>query len=104
MAPQIELRAGMSLYDVDAKSVGLLVKRLSTYEANAYGGYFDSFNTLPPELWRMENSDHKVYVWDSVWSKDGRVIYSEQGLINLIDAGIIVILDDGVENTDIQDI
>ncbi len=32
-------------------------------------------------------------MWDTVWSKDGRVIYSETGLENLIKAGIIVILD-----------
>lgn len=91
---QTDLRAGMSLYDVDTKSVGLLIRRLSTYETNAYGSYFDSYEAIPPELWRLKDSEFEIYVWDTVWSKDGRIIYSEQGLLNLIDAGIIIILDD----------
>ena len=80
---------GMTLYDVDTKSIGILVRRFSTREA-LYNSY-ESYNIPYDLVW---DSEHCVtWVWDSVWSKDGRVVYSETGLVNLIKAGIIIIVD-----------
>jgi hypothetical protein len=85
------LVAGMTLYDVDTKSIGILIRRFSTRETQFYDSQND-YN-IPYELiWEME--PYVTWVWDSVWSKDGRVIYSETGLTNLIKAGIIVVVDD----------
>jgi len=91
------LVVGMTLYDVDTKSIGILVRRFSTKEA-CLSDYDGSF-TIPYELvWELEH--YVTWAWDSIWSKDGRVVYSEGGLINLIKAGIIVIVDDGDDDHD----
>ena len=86
----INLVKGMTLYDVDTKSIGLLVRRFSTREVEQYDDFYSNI-TIPHNLW--DHSSFVVWVWDSVWSRDGRIIYSETGLINLIKAGIVVILD-----------
>lgn len=87
----LTLVAGMTLYDVDTKSIGILVRRFSTRENHLYAGA--EHYSIPYDLvWDLEQ--YITWVWDSVWSKDGRVIYSETGLVNLIKAGIIVIVDD----------
>jgi len=86
---------GMTLYDVDTKSIGILIRRFSTREASAAD--YDGFYTIPYELvWELEH--YITWAWDSVWSKDGRVVYSESGLVNLIKAGIIVIVDSKESN------
>ena len=86
----LTLVAGMTLYDVDTKSIGILVRRFSTREHH-YGEYDGSHGVLYPYDLVWEQVDEYVaWVWDSVWSRDGRVIYSEDGLKNLISAGIIV--------------
>ena len=90
----INLVEGMTLYDVDTKSIGLLVRRFSTREVHQYDDYYSNI-TIPYNI--LDNSSFVVWVWDSVWSRDGRVIYSETGLVNLIKAGIIVILDEDNE-------
>lgn len=83
---------GMTLFDVDTKSIGILIRRLSTKE---YPSYLYAKNLAPPyDHWHLDA--YVTYVWDSIWSKDGRVVYSEGGLKNLIKAGIIKILDNGV--------
>ena len=86
---------GMTLYDVDTKSIGILIRRFSTREASIAD--YDGSYTIPYELvWELE---HFVsWAWDTVWSKDGRVVYSESGLVNLIKAGIIVIVDSKESN------
>jgi|TARA_B100000900_G_C20466220_1_gene669418 hypothetical protein len=87
----LTLVAGMTLYDVDTKSIGILVRRFSTRETQFYEGA--EHYSIPYDLvWDMEQ--YITWVWDSVWSKDGRVVYSETGLLNLIKAGIIVVVDD----------
>tara|TARA_B100000989_G_scaffold297499_1_gene283428 strand:+ start:37 stop:342 length:306 start_codon:yes stop_codon:yes gene_type:complete len=91
---EINLVKGMTLYDVDTKSIGLLVRRFSTREVDQYDDFFPNI-TIPHNLW--DHSSFVVWVWDSVWSRDGRIIYSETGLINLIKAGIVVILDSDAE-------
>tara|TARA_B100000242_G_scaffold180312_1_gene129335 strand:- start:82 stop:396 length:315 start_codon:yes stop_codon:yes gene_type:complete len=86
----LNLVEGMTLYDVDTKSIGILIRRFSTREAHARE--YDGYSSIPYELvWELDN--YVTYVWESVWSKDGRVIYSEDGLRNLIKAGIVIILD-----------
>ena len=90
----IILVEGMTLFDVDNKSIGILVRRLSTRQLHETD-YNKQF-VIPYEY--SYGSDYDMYVawlWDTLWSKDGRVIYSEDGLKNLIKAGIIVILDEG---------
>ena len=81
---------GMTLYDVDTKSIGILVRRFSTREAHYYND--DSYSIPYDLVWESEY--YITWVWDSVWSKDGRVMYSESGLLNLIKAGIVVIIDE----------
>ena len=83
------------MYDVDTKSIGILIRRFSTREASIAD--YDGSYTIPYELvWELE---HFVsWAWDTVWSKDGRVVYSESGLVNLIKAGIIVIVDSKESN------
>jgi len=73
----------MVLYDVDEKSIGILVRRFKSFE----DGSGLSYSVRAPEIFR-------VWVWESLWSKDGRVTYSETGLVNLIKADIIIILSD----------
>ena len=86
---------GMTLYEVDTKSIGILVRRFSTREAHYYN---DDSYTIPYDLvWESEH--YITWVWDSVWSKDGRVMYSETGLVNLIKAGIIVVVDENSERS-----
>ena len=86
---------GMTLFDVDTKSIGILIRRVSTrgYPPHHIAGKL----TLPYDYWDM---DYITWVWDSIWSKDGRVIYSEGGLKNLIKAGIIVIVDNEYSHND----
>lgn len=79
----MDLQPGIVLYDVDEKSIGILIRRFKSYE----DGTGLSYSVRAPEVFR-------VWVWESVWSKDGRVMYSESGLINLIKADIIIILSD----------
>ena len=84
------LVAGMTLYDVDTKSIGILIRRFSTRESGFYDGienYSIPYDTL------CEIEHHITWAWDSVWSRDGRVIYTETGLLNLIKTGIVVIVD-----------
>ena len=93
----LRLVAGMTLYDVDTKSIGILVRRFSTRETH----YFENAQhySIPSDLiWDVE--EYICWVWDSIWSKDGRVIYSETGLLNLIKAGIIVVIDDKINIKD----
>jgi len=78
----VDLQPGKILYDVDEKSIGILIRRFKSYEDGDR-----SYSSRAPEIFR-------VWVWESVWSKDGRVMYSEDGLINLIKADIIIILSD----------
>jgi len=79
----VDLQPGIILYDVDEKSIGILIRRFKSYE----DGWGRSYSSRAPEIFR-------VWVWESVWSKDGRVMYSEDGLVNLIKADIIIILSD----------
>lgn len=86
-----DLVAGMTLFDVDTKSIGILVRRFSTREA-IVAGYDDDY-AIPYNIWDLDDLEEYVtWVWDTLWSKDGRIVYSEDGLINLIKAGIIIIL------------
>jgi hypothetical protein len=78
----VDLQPGTVLYDVDEKSIGILIRRFRSYEDGER-----SYSVRAPEVFR-------VWVWESVWSKDGRVMYSEDGLINLMKADIIIILSD----------
>ncbi len=92
----LSLVAGMTLYDVDTKSIGILIRRFSTREFHVSEP--DIFErSVPYNLWEYDNS--LTWAWDSVWSKDGRVVYSESGLLNLIKAGIIVVLDPELTNS-----
>ena len=79
----MDLQPGTILYDVDEKSFGILIRRFKSYEDE----WRSSYSVRAPEVFR-------VWIWESVWSKDGRVMYSENGLINLIKADIIIILSD----------
>ena len=87
------LVVGMTLFDVDTKSIGILIRRLSTREIHDH--YYDDQYVIPYEYYYgPEDNIYVAWLWDSLWSKDGRVVYSEDGLRNLIKAGIIIILDD----------
>jgi hypothetical protein len=90
------LVVGMTLFDVDTKSIGILIRRLSTREfQDCYYDHYDDHFVIPYEYYYGPDDDiYVAWLWDSLWSKDGRVVYSEDGLKNLIIAGIIVILDD----------
>jgi hypothetical protein len=88
-----KLVEGMTLYDVDTKSIGILVRRFSTKEF--HGGVHIKHTAVPYGLWELDMYD--TWAWESLWSKDGRVVYSEDGLLNLVKAGIIVIVDDNKE-------
>ena len=80
----MDLKAGIVLYDVDDKSIGILLRRFKSYEKEEYGR---SYSVRAPEVFR-------VWVWESCWSRGGRVLYSEEGLINLIKANHILVLVD----------
>lgn len=78
----MDLIPGMFLYDAQDKSLTILIRRFWSYEglqAPSYA-YADGF--------------FKVWVWEAVSSKEGRVVYSEGGLINLIKADVFIILGD----------
>jgi hypothetical protein len=79
----VDLKPGMFLYDVDEKSICILLRRFWSYEDHGV----PSYAAVNPEFF-------KVWVWEMVTSKDGRVLYSQDGLINLIKAEIFIILDD----------
>ena len=79
----MDLVPGTFLYDVDEKSIGILIRRFWSYEGTEQPSY--SF---------IDSDIFKVWIWEIVWSKEGKVFYSESGLINLIKADIIIILSD----------
>lgn len=79
----MDLTPGTFLYDVDEKCIGILIRRFWSYEG-----------AEPPSYTYADPDFFKVWIWEIVWSNDGRVLYSETGLINLIKADIIIILDD----------
>ena len=78
----MDLKAGSVIYDPSERSIGLLIRRFKTYED---GGHL-SYSVRAPEFFR-------IWVWDIVWSKSGRSLYSEEGLHNLIKEGAVIIID-----------
>jgi hypothetical protein len=79
----VDLRPGMFLYDVADKSITILIRRFWSYEG------------LEPPPYSYRDPDFfKVWVWETVSSKEGKTYWSETGLINLIKADIIIVLDD----------
>jgi|TARA_R110000787_G_scaffold140978_1_gene254501 hypothetical protein len=82
----MDLKPGTFLYDVDEKSFGVLIQRYWSYE----GIYYPSYGYSPA----LDTDYFKVWIWDIVWSKPGLMRLSETGLINLIKADIIIILED----------
>tara|TARA_R100001086_G_scaffold180277_1_gene100064 strand:- start:6 stop:329 length:324 start_codon:yes stop_codon:yes gene_type:complete len=89
----IVLVEGMTLFDVDTKSIGILIRRISTRQLHETD--YNEQYVIPYECsYGYEYDMYVAWLWDSLWSKDGRVIYSEDGLKNLIKAGIIIILDE----------
>ena len=79
----MDLQPGIILYDVDAKSSGILIRRFKSYE----DGWGRSYSSGAPEIFR-------VWAWASVRSNAGRVVYSADEFLNLIKADIVIILRD----------
>ncbi len=79
----MDLKPGMFLYDVADKSISILIRRFWSYEGLEQPAYA-----------RTDPDFFKVWVWETVSSKDGKCYWSESGLLNLIKADIIIILDD----------
>jgi len=79
----VDLKPGMFLYDVADKSISILIRRFWSYEG-----------LEPPAYARADPDFFKVWVWETVSSRDGKAYWSETGLLNLIKADIIIILDD----------
>ena len=73
----------MFLYDVTDKSISILIRRFWSYEG-----------LEPPAYTHRDTEFFKVWVWETVSSKEGKSYWSETGLINLIKADIIIVLDD----------
>ena len=79
----MDLKPGMFLYDVTDKSILILIRRFWSYEG------------LAPPTYAIRDPDFfKVWVWETVSSREGKAYWSEGGLLNLIKADIIMILDD----------
>lgn len=78
----MDLKAGYVVYDLKERSIGILIRRFKTYED---GGGF-SYSVRAPEYFR-------IWVWDIIWSKHGRCLYSEEGLYNLIKEGVLIVID-----------
>jgi len=79
----VDLIPGMFLYDVQDKSILILMRRFWSYE----GLPIPTYAEMDPEFF-------KVWVWEAISSRDGKIIYSESGLINLIKADIFLVLGD----------
>ena len=79
----MDLKAGYVIYDLKERSIGILIRRFKTYE----DGVGKSYSVRAPEFFR-------IWVWDILWSKSGRNLYSEEGLHNLIREGVVIIIDD----------
>lgn len=79
----MDLKPGMFLYDVTDKSISILIRRFWSYEG-----------LEPPAYTHRDPEFFKVWVWETVSSKEGKSYWSETGLINLIKADIIIVLDD----------
>jgi hypothetical protein len=79
----VDLRSGMVLYDVVDKSFIILVRRFWSYE----GLEAPSYAKINPDFF-------KVWVWETLSSKEGKMFWSEGGLHNLIKSEIIIVLDD----------
>lgn len=73
----------MFLYDVTDKSISVLIRRFWSYEGQE-----------PPVYARRNPEFFKVWVWETVSSKEGKTYWSETGLLNLIKADIIIVLGD----------
>ena len=78
----MDLKPGMFLYDVTDKSISILIRRFWSYEG-----------LEPPAYTHRDPEFFKVWVWETVSSKEGKSYWSETGLINLIKADIIIVLD-----------
>jgi len=83
----MELTTGVILYDKTDKSFGILIRRYEAHDLHEPAVYDKTFPDI--DLHYYENG-----VWESVWSKDGRVFYSEFGLLTLIETGLIIVLSD----------
>jgi|TARA_A100001391_G_C4952512_1_gene247592 hypothetical protein len=83
----MELLSGTILYDKVDKSFGVLIRKYESH--NVQEQEWVAYEKAFPEIsfHYYENN-----VWESVWSKDGRVYYSEFGLLTLIETGIIIVL------------
>ncbi len=66
----INLRVGDIIFDDSAKDIGVLLQR---FGANDHG-------------LRDEDPDYRdVYAWKTYWLRDGEQLYSEEGLIRLVE-------------------
>jgi hypothetical protein len=81
----MELTSGAILYDKVDKSFGILIRKYEAHDLHESAIYDKSFSGI--DFHYYENG-----VWESVWSKDGRVFYSEFGLLTLIETGLIIVL------------
>ena len=79
----MDLSPGIFLYDVKDKSISILIRRFWSYEGLS-----------PPSYTYGDPDFFKVWVWELISSKDGRIFYSESGLINLIKADVFIVLGD----------
>ncbi len=83
----MDLLSGTVLYDTVDKSIGILIRR---YEAHSLEDNI-AIDSVFPDI----GVDYYVSgFWESIWSKDGRVFYSEFGLLTLIENGLIIVVCD----------
>jgi len=71
----LALSVGDILYDTKSKDIGILIKRNNNVQRRD-PGYCEMF-----ELW----------VWEVFWISERSTVYSEGGLLNMIECGHLVV-------------
>ena len=79
----MDLKPGMFLYDALDKSITILIRRFWSYEG-----------LEPPAYAKRDPDFFKIWIWETVSSKEGRIFYSESGLINMIKTDVFIVLED----------
>ena len=88
----MELFPGQLLRDIGNNSLGVLIRRIDSYELMESAMETSPFAVDDLSLWQI--SAFETYAWEIVWSKGGQSVYSEDGLNNLIKCGTFVVVTD----------
>lgn len=87
----MELFPGQVLHDIGERNLGVLIRRIGTYDLIESAMERHAFPVDDLSIHQIKACE--TYAWEIVWSKGGHTVLSETGLINLIKCGAFNIVD-----------